>query len=354
MINIKEVKDPDEKQRITRLILEELKEWFEVEESREGYIKDSANLPYFAAYDGDKPVGFICLFETGKDTVEIHVTGVLKEYHGKHIGRKLLEKAKKAAKKSGHSFLQVKTVQMGKYEDYDRTNRAYIAWGFKELEVFPMLWDEDNPCQIYVMELKDSGDLRKGFLYGLFAMLMLFLVIGFAEFLLDTNEHKSAVARGEYDDYHNQPNNEFGAPVVYYRSDLERVVGVRLRESDESIGDHACTKYWNNRNETTTIYDDMTFFIFDKESEARDALAEIKEHSFREITDVGDNYVRGWLDGVMDADIEEYYYVNGNLMVVTTVTAVDESARPVDDPDPGVWGGGEEAERIISLINETF
>ena len=87
MINIKEVKDPDEKQRITRLILEELKEWFEVEESREGYIKDSANLPYFAAYDGDKPVGFICLFETGKDTVEIHVTGVLKEYHGKHSFR---------------------------------------------------------------------------------------------------------------------------------------------------------------------------------------------------------------------------------------------------------------------------
>jgi len=26
--------------------------------------------------------------------------------------------------------------------------------GFKEFEVFPSLWDEDNPCQIYVMSLK--------------------------------------------------------------------------------------------------------------------------------------------------------------------------------------------------------
>lgn len=26
--------------------------------------------------------------------------------------------------------------------------------GFKEFEVFPTLWDEQNPCQIYVMALK--------------------------------------------------------------------------------------------------------------------------------------------------------------------------------------------------------
>ncbi len=114
-------------------------------------------------------------------------------------------------------------------------------------------------------------------------------------------------------------------------------MNIKEQLQEESIGDHACTKYWNNRSETTTIYDDMTFYIFDKESEARDALSDIKEHAFREITDVGDNYVRGWLDGVMDADIEEYYYVNGNLMVVTTVAAVDESARPVDDDSPAAF-----------------
>ena len=51
-------------------------------------------------------------------------------------------------------FMQVKTVKMGMYEDYDRTNLFYISCGFKELEVFPLLWDEANPCQIYIMSLK--------------------------------------------------------------------------------------------------------------------------------------------------------------------------------------------------------
>ena len=45
-------------------------------------------------------------------------------------------------------------MQMGKYEDYDRTNRFYLSLGFKEFEVFPLLWDEWNPCQIYVMSLR--------------------------------------------------------------------------------------------------------------------------------------------------------------------------------------------------------
>ena len=53
----------------------------------------------------------------------------------------------------GYSFIQVKTVLMGKYEDYDKTNRFYISLGFKEFEIFPTLWDERNPCQIYVMAL---------------------------------------------------------------------------------------------------------------------------------------------------------------------------------------------------------
>ena len=79
--------------------------------------------------------------------------GVLREYQRKGVGKALFEKAKERAKSAGYSFLQVKTVQMGKYEDYDETNRFYLAVGFKEFEVFPMLWDEKNPCQIYVMAL---------------------------------------------------------------------------------------------------------------------------------------------------------------------------------------------------------
>ena len=35
--------------------------------------------------------------------------------------------------------MQVKTVRMGMYEDYDRTNLFYKSCGFREFEVFPLL-----------------------------------------------------------------------------------------------------------------------------------------------------------------------------------------------------------------------
>ncbi|MBR5383672.1 MAG: GNAT family N-acetyltransferase [Clostridia bacterium] len=150
---VREINDTNEKQKIARLILESLTDWFGVPESRESYIRESADRFFAAAFDKEQPVGFICLKETGKDTAEIAVMGVLKEYHRKGTGTALFRKAKEIAVASGYSFLQVKTVQMGKYEDYDRTNRFYRALGFMEFEVFPMLWDEHNPCQVYVMSL---------------------------------------------------------------------------------------------------------------------------------------------------------------------------------------------------------
>jgi len=151
---IVKIQDSKEKKVIARKILESLKEWFEVEESREGYIRDCVDWIFLAAKDDDKEVGFLCLKETGNATVELAVMGVLKDYHRNGIGRQLVDKAKEVAKSSGYEFMQVKTVKMGMYEDYDKTNRFYISCGFKEFELFPLYWDEANPCQIYVMSLK--------------------------------------------------------------------------------------------------------------------------------------------------------------------------------------------------------
>ena len=105
------------------------------------------------AYDEDRPIGFLYLSQTGKDTLELAVMGVRKEYHRMGIGKKLFERARYIAQKEGFSFIQVKTVKMGVYEDYDKTNLFYLSLGFKELEVFPELWDEANPCQIYIMSI---------------------------------------------------------------------------------------------------------------------------------------------------------------------------------------------------------
>lgn len=148
------VHDAEDKRSIARLILEDLPEWFGIPEAREAYIRESADQIMIVSTANEEPIGFICLKETGKDTLELAVMGMRKEYHRKGIGTKLFEAAKAIAVDRGYSFLQVKTVQMGRYEEYDRTNRFYLSLGFKEFEVFSTLWDECNPCQIYVMSLR--------------------------------------------------------------------------------------------------------------------------------------------------------------------------------------------------------
>lgn len=150
---IRQIYNREEKQAIARTILEALPEWFGILEARENYILKSSSQIAFGAFEEGMPIGFLCLEETGKATVELYVMGVLKEYHRNGVGSKLFAEAKAFAAAKGYSFLQVKTVQMGKYPEYDETNKFYLSLGFQEFEVFPTLWDEWNPCQVYVMAL---------------------------------------------------------------------------------------------------------------------------------------------------------------------------------------------------------
>lgn len=147
------VNTAEEKRKISRMILEDLTEWFGIPESREQYIAESADMTMIAAFEDGRTAGFLCLKVTGKDTMEIAVMGLRKEYHHRGIGTALVREAAKTAHSLGYSFLQVKTVQEGKYPEYDLTNRFYQHCGFKEFEVMPELWGTDNPCQIYVMSL---------------------------------------------------------------------------------------------------------------------------------------------------------------------------------------------------------
>lgn len=155
-MRIQMLDDRQEKQRVARVILEALPEWFGIPEARENYIHESADEIMLVSSEGGEPDGFLCLKETGRDTLELAVMGVLKEHHRQGVGTALVRAAKRIARERGYSFLQVKTVQMGRYPEYDATNRFYLSLGFKEFEVFPTLWDEWNPCQIYVMSVDDS------------------------------------------------------------------------------------------------------------------------------------------------------------------------------------------------------
>ena len=150
---ILEITDAAEKRRIAEEILLDLPEWFGLPESTEMYIRESSQMPFFAAVAEGRAEGFIALKKTSPYAAEVFVMGVKKHRHRHGIGRALMEAFLCRAREEGCEYAQVKTVDEGHYEEYDRTRLFYEAMGFRALEVFPTLWDAWNPCLVMVMKL---------------------------------------------------------------------------------------------------------------------------------------------------------------------------------------------------------
>ena len=140
------IQSPEEKAAISAQILRSLPEWFGLPESTAEYIEACRSLPFWAEYRDGTPVGFLAMRETGPYTAELYVMGVLKEYHRQGVGRALFSSFQEYTKSKGYEYLQVKTVDAGRYPEYDRTRLFYESLGFRKLETFPTLWDEWNPC----------------------------------------------------------------------------------------------------------------------------------------------------------------------------------------------------------------
>lgn len=152
-MHITMINDPDRKRAIAREVLTDLPEWFGIPESTEEYIRESGNMPFFAAMDEAEVLGFMAMKETSPSTCEIYVTGVKKRAHCCGAGRAMFDVFEAYARAQGYRFAQVKTVAPGHYPEYDATVAFYKGVGFLPLEVFPTLWDERNPCLILVKAL---------------------------------------------------------------------------------------------------------------------------------------------------------------------------------------------------------
>ncbi|QNO14169.1 GNAT family N-acetyltransferase [Alkalicella caledoniensis] len=147
MLQIQGVKDKDLKSVICDNILRDLPNWFGIEESIIEYKKTSKDIPFYAVYNEDKAIGFVAIKVHNPYTAEVYVMGTLKEYHRKGIGRMLINKCEEYCKENGMEFLTVKTLDESRAsESYEKTRQFYLAMGFRPLEVFKTLWDENNPC----------------------------------------------------------------------------------------------------------------------------------------------------------------------------------------------------------------
>lgn len=152
MFTIEEVKDEDQKMAVVDEVLKDLPEWFGIPESTQAYIEGAKDLQVWAAYQESDLTGFVSLSYSSEECAEIDCLGVKKSFQGQGIGRELITTIEREAVKQV-DYLQVKTVAEGSNKDYDRTNVFYRSVGFKKLEIFPQLWDPQNPCQILIKKI---------------------------------------------------------------------------------------------------------------------------------------------------------------------------------------------------------
>ena len=147
--SVKQIISPDEKEAVCRETLGTLHGSFEDEKAANEYAVNCRALPMWASYDEGMLQGFLALRETSPYAAEIYVMGVKPEFQRHKIGKALFTSMLSYARRQGYEYLQVKTVRQGVYTEYDTANTFYQSLGFRELEVLP-IWDEKNPCQIYI------------------------------------------------------------------------------------------------------------------------------------------------------------------------------------------------------------
>ncbi len=144
---------PPETAEACEQILRALPEWFGIEEAIVGYRKDIEKMPTWVAVDDEHIIGFLSVNHHNKYSAEIHVMGVLKEYHRKGVGRALVERVEKQLREQQIEYLQVKTLAPSREcHEYELTRRFYANLGFRPLEE-NKLWGDANPCLIMVKRL---------------------------------------------------------------------------------------------------------------------------------------------------------------------------------------------------------
>ena len=139
---------------ICETILRALPDWFGMEEGIQQYIQTIGQLPTFLAYQGERALGFLTVKVHNPYAAELYVMGILPEAHRQGLGRRLVAAAEVFLQAQGIEYIQVKTLGPSNPDPgYARTRVFYQAVGFRPIEEFPLLWDENNPCLIMVKKI---------------------------------------------------------------------------------------------------------------------------------------------------------------------------------------------------------
>ncbi|MGN6169771.1 MAG: GNAT family N-acetyltransferase [Solirubrobacteraceae bacterium] len=142
---------------LCRQLLEELPDWFGIPEAIDEYVVKAERATAVVAIADRREVGLLTLVRHTAFAAEIDVMAVRPDYHRRGVGRAIVDRAERLLVLDGVEYLQVKTLaDTVEYEPYASTRAFYVACGFRPMQVFPDLWDPENPALQLVKRLPSS------------------------------------------------------------------------------------------------------------------------------------------------------------------------------------------------------
>jgi len=153
-ITFREIKNNQKKENICRSIINDLPLWFGISESNQEYSLNVKKYDFIGIYDEQEEIGFVSIKNNNEFVAELYVLGIIKKYHHKGIGTKVIDYICKDLRKKGIKYLEVKTLDGSKEsEEYRKTRMFYEKIGFIPLDTLKNEWGEENPCLIMIKKL---------------------------------------------------------------------------------------------------------------------------------------------------------------------------------------------------------
>jgi XTP/dITP diphosphohydrolase len=153
-ITITREHDAETRARIVREILATLPDWFALPEANVRFEQEARDLPMLVARSGGETIGFATWRQHFPASAELHLIALKPGHHRHGIGARLITALESFLRPTATRILTVKTLapEAGDLH-YARTHRFYAAQGFLPVEMFPTLWDPENPCLLLAKTL---------------------------------------------------------------------------------------------------------------------------------------------------------------------------------------------------------
>ena len=76
------------------------------------------------------------------------------------------------------------------------------------------------------------------------------------------------------------------------------------------------------------------------------------DYWFEDIEEEGDDYRKGWLAGVCDANVEKYEYLTGNMIILVQTQVVSCWAEPIEPADEGITEDKPEVKAVEEVVDK--